>query len=93
MYIVNRTLEKHYAYQIINGTKLNPGRDNVLRLCIGAHMNIRKTCRALEIANAAILYPKKTRDAIIIKHINLQDFSVLNINDDLFTHHIENLLR
>ena len=50
--VKNSTLERHYAYQIVNGT----------------------------------------RDAIIIKHINTEDFSVANINDDLYTHDISPLL-
>lgn len=90
--VQNSSLERHYAYQIINGTKANPGRDKILCLCIAAHMDINETRRALEIGNCAILYPKNTRDAIIIQHINTEDFSVTNINEDLFIHHISPLL-
>ena len=90
--VKNSTLERHYAYQIVNGTKANPGRDKILCLCIAARMDINETRRALEISNAAILYARNTRDAIIIKHINTEDFSVANINDDLYTHDISPLL-
>ena len=82
----------HYAYQIVNGTKANPGRDKILCLCIAARMDINEIRRALEISNCAILYARNTRDAIIIKHINTEDFSVANINDDLYTHDISPLL-
>ena len=75
-----------YAYQIVNGTRSNPGREKIICLCIAAHMNITETKRALEIAQAGILYPKNIRDAIIIKHINTDDFSVMNINCDLDKH-------
>lgn len=75
-----------YAYQIVNGTRNNPGREKIICLCIAAHMNITETKRALEIAQARILYPKNIRDAIIIKHINTDDFSVMNINCDLDKH-------
>ena len=75
-----------YAYQIVNGTRNNPGREKIICLCIAAHMNITETKRALEIAQAGILYPKNIRDAIIIKHINTDDFSVMNINCDLDKH-------
>lgn len=90
--VKNSTLERHYAYQIVNGTKANPGRDKILCLCIAARMDINEIRRALKISNCAILYARNTRDAIIIKHINTEDFSVANINDDLYTHDISPLL-
>ena len=90
--VQNSTLERHYAYQIVNGRKSNPGRDKILCLCIAARMDINEIRRALEISNAAILYARNTRDAIIIKHINTEDFSVANINEDLYTHGISPLL-
>lgn len=40
--VKNSTLERHYAYQIVNGTKANPGRDKILCLCIAARMDIKR---------------------------------------------------
>ena len=58
--VKNSTLERHYAYQIVNGTKANPGRDKILCLCIAACMDINEIRRALEISNCAILYARNT---------------------------------
>lgn len=49
-----------YAYQIVNGTRSNPGREKIICLCIAAHMNITETKRALEIAQAGFFIQKYT---------------------------------
>ena len=85
-------MDSKYPYQIINGNKKSPGRNKVLCLCIGAQMNISETNRALELTNNAALYPKNTKDAIIIKHINREDWSVANINSELHEYGVNDLL-
>lgn len=80
------TLNKDYAYQILNGRKVNPNRMKVLALCIGAHMNYAETQRALEIAHCGVLYPRNPADAIIIYHLNSENWSVIQINLDLEEH-------
>ena len=82
-------LEKHYAYQILNGTKSNPGCLKVIALCIGAHMNLKDTQRCLKLTKNASLYPKDTRDAIIITHINLEQWNIMKINSELWEHGLE----
>lgn len=62
-------IERSYYYQIMKGTK-KPGRDKVLRLCIGAGLTLRETTRALELSGAAQLYPRNRRDIILTVAIN-----------------------
>ncbi len=81
-------LEKHYAYQILNGTKAKPGRDKIICLCIGAQMNLTETKRALEISGNGILYVKNTRDAIIIRAINQKQFNIDQLNIELYQYHL-----
>lgn len=85
-------LDDKYPYQIINGTKKNPGRNKVICLCIGAEMNLSEINHSLELTNNAPLNPKSTKDAIIIKHINRRDWSVGNINNELYEYGVEDLL-
>lgn len=85
------SLERHYAYQIVNGTRDNAGRDKIICLCIGAQADLKEFRRALEITKHAPLYARSRRDAIIIKHINQQDWSILNINLELDRYHLETL--
>lgn len=82
-------LENHYAYQIINGTKKRPGRLKIIALCIGASMNLKETQRCLKLTKNASLYPKDTGDAIIITHINNEQFNIQQINEELWSHNLE----
>lgn len=63
-------IERTYAYQILNGTKQKPGRDKIIRLCIGAGLTLAETIRALEIAQEGTLYARNKRDVIIAFAIN-----------------------
>jgi hypothetical protein len=82
-------LEK-YAYKILDETKpLHAGRDKILCLCIGAKMNIKETNRCLEMLSLGILYSRNSKDAIIIYHINNNDWSIENINIDLQDYGLE----
>ncbi len=62
-------IERSYYYQIMKGAK-NPGRDKILRLCIGAGLDMKETTRALELAGCAPLYPKNRRDIILSVAVN-----------------------
>ena len=71
-------IEKSYYYQILKETR-KPSRDKVLRLCIGAGLNLRETTRMLELSGHATLYSKNRRDIIISVAIN-QHVSVIDTN-------------
>lgn len=92
MYNISIVFEIQKEIQIINGNKKNPGRNKVLCLCIGAKMNIHETNMALELTNNAALYPQNTKDAIIIKHINKENWSVSDINSELHEYGVTDLL-
>ena len=79
-------LSKSYIYDLLNGTKANPSRDNVILLCIAFHMDLKSTRRTLEIFGHRELYPKDSRDAIIAICINNGIYSIEEINDRLFEH-------
>ncbi len=78
--IHNSQIQRNYAYQILNGTK-NPGRDKVLALCLAANMTYEDTQRALGLADVGKLYPRRTRDSIIIfaleRQLNIQQTNEL----------------
>ena len=82
-------LEQHYAYQIINGNKTNPSRIKVIALCIACHMTLAEAQHALGISQNGILYPRNPFDAIIIYNLNIGNWSVYNINEQL---HAEGLM-
>lgn len=76
-------LSKDYAYQILSGTKTNPGRMKVVAICIGCQLDYTQTQRALEIAKKGVLYPRNAGDAIIIYNINNENWDISKINEQL----------
>ncbi len=79
-------ISKSYIYDILSGKKTNPSRDNVILICLAAHMDLKMTKRTLEIFGHRPLYPKDNRDAIIAICINNKVYDIANINDRLFEH-------
>lgn len=79
--VVSRSgISKNYVYNILSGSKSNPGRDKILALCIASKMNYRQTQRALEISKAAPLYPRNERDVRIAIAINSGICDVIKVN-------------
>lgn len=63
-------IDRTYGYQILNGTRKNPGKDKILRLSLAAGLSLSETQRALEISGAPLLYSRNRRDAVIMFSIN-----------------------
>lgn len=77
--IKNSGIERTYAYHILSGSKLNPGREKILRFCLAAHLSVEETNRCLKIAKESILYVKSKRDSLIQYGLN-QRMSVIDVN-------------
>lgn len=58
-------LHEIYAYQIFAGKK-SPSRDKVIALCLGMRLDVEEAQHLLQIAGAAALYPRISRDSIIL---------------------------
>lgn len=84
--IKNADLDRTYAYEILRGDK-KPSRDKILQLCIGANFTLAETNKALKIGNCGELYPKVTRDSIIIFGLN-KNLDILRVNELLFSYNI-----
>lgn len=80
--IETSTLSRTYAYQIFSG-KRKPGRNRLLALCLSMHLSLKETQLALNIAQLAILFPKRKRDAVIIFALE-KKLSVQQTNHLLF---------
>lgn len=78
-------IERTYAYHILDGSKKNPGRDKILRLCIAASLSLEETNRCLKISKESPLYAKSKRDSLIQYALN-QKLSVIDTNILLFNH-------
>ncbi len=74
-------IERTYFYHVWNGDK-NPGRDKIIAICIAAKLDNRQVKKALEAGSQPPLYPRNTRDAVIIFAIE-NGFDVFATNGKL----------
>lgn len=75
-------LNKSYFYALTEGTKTNPSRDVMIRLCFGFGLDLDETQAFLKNLGAAMLYARNRRDAIII-HALENGLTVGQCNDNL----------
>lgn len=86
--IRDSNLSKNYVYPICSGTK-NPSKYKLTAFCIGAHMNLKETQKALSLAGCSALHPKIPADAGIIVYINRQCRNVIDVSLFLDKHGVE----
>lgn len=84
--VKNSGFDKGYVYNIFGGHRKNPDKMKLVGICIGCHMTFAETQRALEITECGVLYPRDPADAIIIYNINKENWSVIDINEQLYEH-------
>ena len=77
--IESAQIQRNYGYQILNVTK-HPGRNKVIALCLALHLSYEEVQRALTLAKEGSLYPKNSRDSVLIFCIN-KKMSVMETND------------
>ncbi len=74
-------LDRTYAYQVIGGLRM-PGRDKVLALGLAVGASEKEIGRLLSCAMAGRLYPRVSRDAILIYCIHYH-YDILQTNEML----------
>ena len=83
--IKKTTLDRTYAYQIMNGRKI-PKQDKVIQMALALQLDLGDTNRLLTLSQNQSLYPKIKRDALIIHCLN-SHFSVIQTNELLDEYH------
>jgi len=78
--IKNSTLNINYAYHIFLGKRKNPSRDKILALGLSMQLNLDEMQYLLRYAGCGALYPRNSRDAILISAVE-QNLSVVDTND------------
>ncbi len=87
--IRNSDINEIYGYQILSGTR-TPSRNKIICICIGAGFTVKESNQTLRIGGVSPLYPKSTRDSIIIFGIQ-NHYPVWKINEELYSHQLETL--
>ncbi len=76
-------LNKSYFYALLDGKRVNPSRDVLVRLCFGFELSLDETQKFLKTFGAAVLYPRSRRDSIIIHAIE-NKLTLAECNDNLY---------
>lgn len=69
----------NYAYHIFLGKRKNPSRDKIIALGLAMNLNLAELQYLLRYAGCGALYPRNTRDAILISAVE-QNLSVVETN-------------
>ena len=76
-------VDEKTGYKYISGEKHTNQRDIIIRLCLGAHMNLKECERALKLYGMSPLYAKVDRDAVLIIAFNKRMYEIGEVNDIL----------
>ena len=77
--IKNSLINTNYAYHIFSGKKNNPSRDKIIALAIAMKLNLDETQYLLRYVGEGSLYPRNSRDALIISAVE-QNLTVTDTN-------------
>lgn len=77
--IKKTTLDRNYAYQIIQGSK-NASKNKIIQFCIALQCSLEESNRLLTLSDNSSLYAKQKRDALLIVAIEKQ-YTVMETND------------
>lgn len=70
-----------YGRKLISGDSHTSDRDKILRICLGAHLNLEETQKALKLYGLSPLYARVYRDAILIAAIGNRIFEISEIDE------------
>ena len=87
--VFRSNLSANYVYLILNGKRKHPSKYILVALCIGTHMDLKSTRRALTLAGCSTLDPKNDADASIIICINNGCNSVMEVEEFLLESNVE----
>ncbi len=88
---IRADFSESYGYKILSEEKHTRQRDTILRLCIGAGMDLEETQRALKIYGMSPLYARVPRDALIMTILNGKSTDIAGVSEVLTSHGFDSL--
>lgn len=84
-------LPMRFGYKILSEEKHTKQRDIILRICYATGMTLDETQRALTLYGMAPLYPRISRDAVLMIAFNQRKGNILDVNALLTAHKLPTL--
>ncbi|MBQ8823374.1 MAG: XRE family transcriptional regulator [Lachnospiraceae bacterium] len=75
--------DNNYGYEIFRSDKKKASREKLIRICIGFPLTIEETQQVLKLGKVSPLYPRDTRDALILYGLK-KGYDLNKLNDLLF---------
>lgn len=73
-------IPERYGYKILSGEKRTKQRDIILRICYAAEFTSEETQQALKKYKMPVLYPKLSRDALLLIIFNERQKNIIDVN-------------
>ncbi|MBR2520789.1 MAG: hypothetical protein IKE62_01235 [Oscillospiraceae bacterium] len=77
---LNADISEGYGYKLISEEKHTRQRDTLLRLCLGAHLDLDEAQRALKIYGMAPFYSRLPRDSVLMVAFSSGTFEISEVN-------------
>ncbi|MBR1471140.1 MAG: hypothetical protein IJ600_05805 [Lachnospiraceae bacterium] len=84
-------IDEKVGYKYLSGDKHTVKRDIIIRICLGAHMSLKESERALKLYGMSPLYAKIERDAALIIAFNRRIYEIGDVNEILSKYDLEPL--
>ena len=80
---LDANISSGYGYKILSEEKRTKQRDTIIRICLAAHFSLDEVQRALKIYGMSPLYPRLSRDALLIVAFNQKMWSIEEVDNYL----------
>ncbi|MBR3102982.1 MAG: hypothetical protein IKH46_04080 [Lachnospiraceae bacterium] len=84
-------IDEKVGYKYLAGDKHTSNRDVIIRICLGAHMSLKESERALKLYGMSPLYARIDRDAALIIAFNRRIYEIGDVNEILEKYDLEPL--
>ena len=81
--LLRADIPQRYGYKLLTEEKVTKQRDIIIRICYSAEFTLEETQQALTLYRMATLYPRVSRDALIIACFNNRPGSIIEVNEIL----------
>lgn len=88
---ISADIPDRYGYKILSQQKHTVKRDIIIRICLAMKLNLIEFNKCLTLYGTNPLYPKNSRDALLISCISNNTYQINIINELLLKYNLEKL--
>lgn len=89
--LLKADIPQRYGYKLLAEEKVTRQRDIILRICYAAELTLEETQAALELYKMNQLFPRVSRDALIMTCFTHRPGSIIEVNEYLLKNQMDPL--